>query len=139
LWTPEGSRGLTKREEVRVGGYTRHTLAEILVPFNSFPVTTGSQHPFIGLELVCDISIGIAKRAVRDWMNITHTKQWESKTGLKQAKGLISWHSAKITKYLLGLNRDQLRWMVGLFTGHCHLKGHLFKLGLTDYPFVKGA
>jgi hypothetical protein len=28
--------------------------------------------------------------------------------------------------------RDQLRWVVGLFTGHCHLKGHLFKLGLTD-------
>jgi hypothetical protein len=22
--------------------------------------------------------------------------------------------------------------MAGLFTGHCHLKGHLFKLGLTD-------
>jgi hypothetical protein len=22
--------------------------------------------------------------------------------------------------------------MVGLFTGHCHLTGHLFKLGLTD-------
>jgi hypothetical protein len=24
--------------------------------------------------------------------------------------------------------------MVGLFTGHCHLEGHLFKLGLTDDP-----
>jgi hypothetical protein len=24
--------------------------------------------------------------------------------------------------------------VVGLFTGHCHLKGHLFKLGLTDDP-----
>jgi hypothetical protein len=24
--------------------------------------------------------------------------------------------------------------IVGLFTGHCHLKGHLFKLGLTDDP-----
>jgi hypothetical protein len=24
--------------------------------------------------------------------------------------------------------------MLGLFTGHCHLKGHLFKLGLTDDP-----
>jgi hypothetical protein len=22
--------------------------------------------------------------------------------------------------------------MVGLFSGHCHLKGHLFKLALTD-------
>jgi hypothetical protein len=24
-----------------------------------------------------------------------------------------------------------------LFTGHCHLKGHLFKLGLTDNPICK--
>jgi hypothetical protein len=35
---------------------------------------------------------------------------------------------------MLQLNRDRLRWVVGLFTGHCHLKGHLFKLGLTDDP-----
>ena len=24
--------------------------------------------------------------------------------------------------------------MTGLFTGHCHLKGHLFKLGLLNSP-----
>jgi hypothetical protein len=35
---------------------------------------------------------------------------------------------------LLILNRNQLRWVVGLLTGHFHLKGHLFKLGLTDNP-----
>jgi hypothetical protein len=54
--------------------------------------------------------------------------------GLKQAKGLISGPSAKRTMDLLELNRDQLRWVVGLLTGHCHLKGHLFKVGLTDDP-----
>jgi hypothetical protein len=27
-----------------------------------------------------------------------------------------------------------MRGAVGLFTGHCHLKEHLFKLGLTDDP-----
>jgi hypothetical protein len=32
----------------------------------------------------------------------------------------------------LKLNNDQLRCIVELFTGHCHLKGHVFKLGLTD-------
>jgi hypothetical protein len=61
-------------------------------------------------------------------------KNWESTTGLKQAKGIISGPSAKRTKDLLKLNRDQLRWVVGLLTGHCHLKGHLFKMGLTDDP-----
>jgi hypothetical protein len=40
-------------------------------------------------------------------------------------------------KDLLKLNRDQLRWVVGLFTGHCHLKGHVSKLELTDDPICK--
>jgi hypothetical protein len=42
--------------------------------------------------------------------------------------------SAKRARELLSLNRDQLRILTGLFTGHCHLKGHLFKLGLVDSP-----
>jgi hypothetical protein len=37
-------------------------------------------------------------------------------------------------KDLLKLNREKLRWVVGLFVGHCHLEGHLFKLDLTDDP-----
>jgi hypothetical protein len=30
---------------------------------------TESEHPFIGPELACGISIGVAKKAVRDWTN----------------------------------------------------------------------
>jgi hypothetical protein len=78
---------------------------------------TGSEHLFTGPEPACGISIGVAKKAVRDWMKVNHTKHWESTTGLKQAKRLISWLSAKRTKDLLKLNRDQLRWVVGLLTG----------------------
>jgi hypothetical protein len=97
----------------------------------------GSDHPLIGPEPACGISIGVAKKAVRDWMSRKHQEYWESLTGLRQANGLIHGPSAKRTKDLLRLNRDQLRWMVGLLTGHCHLKGHLFKLGLTADPFCK--
>jgi hypothetical protein len=95
---------------------------------------TGFEHPFIGPQPACGISIGVAKKAVRDWTDRKHKKYWESTTGLKQAKRFISGPSARRTKDLLELNRDQLRWVVGLLTGHCHLKGHLFKLGLTDDP-----
>jgi hypothetical protein len=83
---------------------------------------TGSKHPFRGPEPACGISVEVAKRAVTDWTNRNHIKQWESTTGLKHAKGLISGPSTSRTKDLLQLNRDQLRWIVGLFTGHCHLK-----------------
>jgi hypothetical protein len=92
---------------------------------------TGPEHTFTGPEPACDISFEVAKRAVRNWMNKNHIKPWESLTGLKQAKELIVGPSAKRSKDLLKLNRVELRWIVGVLTGHCHLKGHLFKLRLT--------
>jgi hypothetical protein len=61
-------------------------------------------------------------------------QKWKSITGLKEAKEPISGPSAKRSKDLLKLNRDQLRWIVGLYTGHCHLKKQLFKLGLIEDP-----
>jgi hypothetical protein len=52
---------------------------------------TGSEHLLTEPEPACGIiSFGDAKRAVKNWMNKKHIKQWESITGLKQAKGLIS-------------------------------------------------
>jgi hypothetical protein len=78
-----------------------------------------------------------AKKEIRDWMNRNKKKYWESTTRLRQAKGLIQGPSARRKKDLLKLNRDQLRWVVGLLTGHSHLKGHLFKRGLTDDQFAK--
>jgi hypothetical protein len=51
------------------------------------------------------------------------------------------WYFSIIARYiyicLAKLNRDQLRWVAGLFTEHCHLKGYLFKLGLTDSPICE--
>jgi hypothetical protein len=94
----------------------------------------GSECFFIGPEPACGISVETAKKAVREWTNRDHKKYRESLTGLKQAKGFLQGPSVRRTKKLLKLNRNQLRWVTGLLTGHCHLKGHLFKMGLTNSP-----
>jgi hypothetical protein len=94
----------------------------------------GSEHPFTGPERACGISMGVAIKAIRDWTTMSHEKYWKSLTGLRQAKGLIRGPSAKRVRELLKMDRNQLRWVVGLLTGHCHLKGHLFKLGLSCGP-----
>jgi hypothetical protein len=54
-------------------------------------------------------------------------------------KGITQGPSANKPRELLDLNRDQLWWVVGLLTRNCHLKGHLFKLRLTNVPSAKGA
>jgi hypothetical protein len=40
----------------------------------------------------------------------------------------------KKAQELRDLSRNQLRIMIGLLTGHYHLKGHIFKLGMVDSP-----
>jgi hypothetical protein len=69
----------------------------------------GSEHPFIGPEPACGISVGVAKKAVRDWTNKKHKEYWESTIGLREEKGFIQGPSARRMKDLLKLNRDQLR------------------------------
>jgi hypothetical protein len=118
IWVPE--------HEGIVGNETADQLAR-----------TKYEHPFTGPEPACGISIGVAKKAVRDWTDRNHKEYWKSITGLTQAKELIQGPSARRRKDLLKLNKDQLRWVVRLFTRHCHLKGHLFKLGLIDDPICE--
>jgi len=47
-------------------------------------------------------------------------------------------HSARRAGELLNLNSNQIQTMTGLLTGlltgHCHLKGHLFKDGRVNSP-----
>jgi hypothetical protein len=49
-------------------------------------------------------------------------------------RGFLRRPSAKRAGELLNLSRKQQRIMMGLLTGHCHLKEHLLKLGLVDSP-----
>jgi hypothetical protein len=72
---------------------------------------------------------------IRDWTSRKHEEHWQSICGQKQAKGFLKRKpSARKAGELLNLSRNQLRIMTGLLKGHCHLKGHLFKLGLVNSP-----
>jgi hypothetical protein len=75
----------------------------------------------------------VAKKAVSDWTIRDRSKRWDFLRGLM--RGL----SAKKTREMLALDRGLLRWVVGLLTGHCHVKGHLsYWVGLTA-PGMKDA
>jgi hypothetical protein len=56
--------------------------------------------------------MGVVEKAVKDRTNR------DSLRGLKQAKALVQGSSANKTKKLLKLNRNKLRWVLELPTGH---------------------
>jgi hypothetical protein len=74
----------------------------------------------------------LVRRVIRDWMIRKHEEYWQSIHGQRHAKGFLQRPSAKTVGELLNLSRNQLTIMTGLLTGHCHLIGHLFKLGLEE-------
>jgi hypothetical protein len=66
----------------------------------------------------------------------THEKYWQPFCGQRQDRGFLKISSATRAGELLNMSRNQLSIIMGLLTGHCHLKGHLFKVGLVDSPCV---
>jgi hypothetical protein len=94
---------------------------------------TGSEHPFIRPEPACGISTGVAKKTARVWTNRNHNKKIRMRNWIQTGKGNYIRALCQKNEGSVKSNRDQLRWALRLFTGHCNIKGHLFKLGLTEY------
>jgi hypothetical protein len=94
----------------------------------------GCSHPLTRLEPALGISAKVARGVIRDWPSSKHENYWQSIHGQRQAKGFLKKPSAKKVGELLNLSRNQLRIMTRLLTGHCHLKGHPFKMGLVNIP-----
>jgi hypothetical protein len=49
-------------------------------------------------------------------------------------KGFLEELTTKKTRELLLLNINQLRHLTGILEHHCHLNGHLFKMGPVNIP-----
>jgi hypothetical protein len=67
----------------------------------------------MGLELVCFILEGVAKTAIRDWMNTGSQKYWQFVYGCKYVKSVLEGPSAKKTVELFRLNKNQLKYVMG--------------------------
>jgi len=57
---------------------------------------------------------------------------WISTPGLRQAMGLLGSYNLKQFKQIITMEKNRLRILTGLLTGHCRLRGHLYKLGIVS-------
>jgi hypothetical protein len=93
-----------------------------------------SSYLLLCLETACGISTKVATRMIRNWKIQKLQEYRQSIHGQRQAKDFLKRPSVKRAGELLNFSRNQLRIMSALLTGHCHLKGHLLKLGMVDSP-----
>jgi hypothetical protein len=88
-------------------------------------------HPLLGPEPGLGTSAKVSREVFTNWISRKHEGHWQSIHGQRQVFNKLS---AKKARQLQYLSRNQLRIMTELQTGHCHLKGHPFKLVLIKSP-----
>lgn len=91
----------------------------------------GAESQFIGPEPFCGTNRSHVKSALRLWEDRTKSSIWEMLPGLRQSKKFLTFSSRR-TKSLLLLNKQDLRLLTGLLTGHCPLRYHLKKMGTIE-------
>lgn len=92
----------------------------------------GASEKFMGPEPVVAVALNTAKTVNGNWVNERMILRWSETEGLAHSKKFILGTSKTKTNQLLQLNRQQLRIIIGLYTGHCGLKEHLFKVRLVE-------
>jgi hypothetical protein len=93
----------------------------------------GADEPLLGPEPFCGITKKTARKAIYLWAQRKARMAWKHTPGQRHAKKMIDKSSNKLTSDLLILSRNQMKLVVGLLTGHCHLTKHLHRLGIYEY------
>ena len=67
----------------------------------------------------------------KEWMFKKHKEYWKTIEGQRHSKLKINKNRSR---KLLMIDKVKLSWTVGLITGHCWMKGHLYKIGTLVDP-----
>ena len=98
---------------------------------------TGANRNYTGVEPPCGIGYGNAKYAIKNGKRQDHLKHWDGIKNQKHSKNYLGTPDKNRAKQLLLLERDQVRILTGLLTGHCQLRKHMHKMGLATEPFCR--
>jgi len=71
---------------------------------------------------------------IRSWTGRKHKEYWQSICTKGRFRAFLKDPLLKEFRNYSTSTEPQLGIMMGPLTGHCHLKEHLFKVGLADHP-----
>ena len=92
-----------------------------------------------GVELEVDgitpripISKCVITKAIKDWTAREHDKRWQNRTDCRQTKLVLPSTTHGWSRHILKRDRDDIRLLTQLVTGHANLQYHRFVMGLED-------
>nr|XP_024215581.1 uncharacterized protein LOC112210443 [Halyomorpha halys] len=97
----------------------------------------GSEHVPLTPDPICGISLSHAKRHIKKIAESKAGLLWRNTRGMEQSKMFLKGPCPKRSNCLLNMDRGILRWVTGLYTGHCQLNKHLYRMGLTESPICR--
>lgn len=89
----------------------------------------GANSILIGPEPFCGVPKCSVKRAMSSWEIRRMEQYWTGLPGHDGAKIFMPFYSHKGSKEALKLGRRDLRTLTAMYTGHCDLKLHQFRIG----------
>ena len=96
----------------------------------------GSSTLFTGPEPAIGRSSNLIRNIVFDIFRKKQYLNWLSSKGQRQAKELKQ--GVQVHKELFKFNRNGMRKVIGLLTGHCPLRRHLTITGIKNDPTCRG-
>lgn len=87
-----------------------------------------------GPEPAIGISKGRIKFLTEEYLRKNLSTYWRNIEGCRVSKIFLPEVNLKTTKFLLSLSRSDCRMVVGLMTGHNHMKKHMVRLGIENDP-----
>ena len=91
----------------------------------------GSQGPFIGPEPRFGFGPSNYKEYINGWVSREKNKHFRTLPVNSMSRDFIRYDDRR-TRQLMNLNRNEVRIVTGLLTGHCRLKSHLYNMKLSN-------
>ena len=92
----------------------------------------GSTEDPIGPQPILPIPRSVVTNELKITLKRDFEQNWRNAPRMRQAKEFVTGPNSRHTKELLRFSRKDLRIIVGLLTGHYHVKKHLHRMGIEE-------
>ena len=94
----------------------------------------GADSATLGPEPLVPVPRSVNKHYITEWGTRTHQNNWEERPDCRQTKIFIPKINSKMTSNITDMNKQNIRLLTQMITGHAKLNRHKYLMGMEDSP-----